>query len=111
MSIDPVAASIIVALIINLPAWWALKSASQKARAETQSEQTKRDRLEDEITERVLKRADDEIKRFEERFNSLLRGAWQLHGQVLELRGTPVYTPPQKYETGPLGNLKEGRSG
>jgi chromosome segregation ATPase len=40
-------------------------------------------------------------------FNSLLKGAWQLHRQLVENGYTPVYLPPKEYVSGPLAKSKE----
>lgn len=61
MTIDPALVSIIVAIVVNAPAFLALRSANSKARAEAANSDATRARIEDEITERVLTRARQEM--------------------------------------------------
>jgi chromosome segregation ATPase len=79
---DPTLATIIIALVINGPAWFALRSANQKARGEqaealikaqsdAKTEATRRDQLEAELTEKVLTRADNEIEKYQKRVTAL----------------------------------------
>lgn len=104
---DAQIATVIIALLINVPTWYLLRENKRRAGAEARL-------IEVEITERVMKTADDEMSRqqaeidelrrqveyMRAEFRSLLQGAWALHGQVKLLGGEPVYVPPS--DTGPL---------
>jgi predicted RNase H-like nuclease (RuvC/YqgF family) len=59
--IDPNLVTLIIAILINAPTLYLLRSNKKKADAESRERDATGKKLEDEITERVLKRADSEI--------------------------------------------------
>ena len=103
------AVTVLVAFIASLPGLLALFGQLKKDNSTARQTDADKDRIELEITEKIMGMTRAEIGRMEkrvdeveERFNSLLRGAWALHAQVKKLGGVPEYTPPQKYDTGPM---------
>ncbi len=82
MTIDPALATIIVAILVNLPAWFISRSTARKlkseqdaamikAQADAATESDKREQLKDDLTEKVLKRADTEIDKYKARVEKL----------------------------------------
>ncbi len=79
--IDPTLATIIVALIVNLPAWWLSRETNRKLKAErmaqlakaeadARTEESRREQLEREITERVLASSNTELDRQQKRIDA-----------------------------------------
>jgi len=82
MSLDPVVVQLIVAVLVNVPVWWSMRSASRKSSAEfeklrAEAEEKKKStvndqkRLEQEMTERVLASSNAELDRQARRLSSL----------------------------------------
>ena len=96
---------IVIAIIAALPGLLALRQNSKKSNAEAET-------LEDQITERVLSRADAEIaaltKRIEKLERELIdvtRGAWANHDALVANGVKPPYVPPRRYASGPLKDI------
>jgi hypothetical protein len=104
-------ASIIIALLINVPTWLMLRSNARKNSSDAYSTlldalQKSGQTIEDLMTQ--LSQFPELKMRVEKQdmmFNSLLKGSWQLHNQVKDMGGVPVYTPPKEYVTGELGKM------
>lgn len=115
--IDANTMALIVALLINVPTWYMLRESKKKAANEAAT-------LEEEITDRVLKRAHDENSRLEERLTkcendleaerglrrqadkkaaAYLTGIYLLSDQLISNDLIPCWKPEQ---TGPLVEKK-----
>jgi hypothetical protein len=95
--------TLLQAIVLSIPVFYMLRVNYKKTEAEAKEKQKTSAKLEDEITERVLARAQGEMLRLEERltevedeFNSLLHGAWTLHQQLLDNHIEPKYAPPRR---------------
>jgi hypothetical protein len=88
--------SILMAIIANIGTVYLLRSNRKKIESEVESNKTATDKMQEEITNMVIARQRDEMKRFEDEFNNLLRGAWTLHKQLVDNHITPKYVPPRQ---------------
>jgi hypothetical protein len=111
--------AVLLAVIANAGTVYLLRSNRNKIEAETEEKRKSGQKLEDEITDRVLARANAELARLENRlvdveneFDNLLRGAWTLHQQLLDNHIEPRYVPPRRLkdeEEKPAGNGKQDK--
>jgi hypothetical protein len=102
MTISEILATIL-AFINSAGIVYLLRSNRNNIEAEAEEKHKSGQKLEDEITDRVLARANAELSRLENRlvdveneFDNLLRGAWTLHQQLLDNHIEPRYVPPRR---------------
>lgn len=84
---DPALVSLLVALVVNGPAYFMLRAASRKTRSEAKSEDTRREQMEQDITERVLKLAQAEVEKMQTKVSKLEADLSKANGLIDDLLG------------------------
>ena len=112
MTLDPAVTQVIIALIINIPIWYVMRSTLQKQKGDAYqalSEALKTTGktitdLIDELAEVPTLRNELAQVKMDWRADNL--GAWANHDELLKHQIPAPYRPKKKYqETGPLGKL------
>ncbi len=113
MILDPAVTQVIIAIIVNIPIWYVMRSTLQKQQGDAYQALSDALKASGETIEDLIKSLAEmpalrqELAQVKSDWKDDNSGAWELHNQVLdEFGGHPVYRPRKKYQTQPLGKMQ-----